>query len=173
MCCAVAQVYDGHDGDEVSTMLADVLHGNVCDAPEFDSDPVTALMTGFQHTDDILVATHTPDTLKSGSTAVVVLLRRIPGQLTTLYCGNVGDSRCVCDPGRVSVANVPGFWSNTRVWKGREGGWARLSCAVEIQSFTRWCCDPDGRQPSFLPCLAHDHLQGRAQSQRHCSGAVL
>ena len=40
-------VYDGHDGDEVSKILAEQLHKFVRQAPDFDTDPVAALMTGF------------------------------------------------------------------------------------------------------------------------------
>ena len=40
-------VYDGHDGDEVSKMLGEQLHMFVQQAPDFDTDPVAALMTGF------------------------------------------------------------------------------------------------------------------------------
>ena len=49
-----------------------------------------------QMCDDTIVATHTPASLKSGSTAVVVLMRRgVSGEPTRLYCANVGDSKAV------------------------------------------------------------------------------
>ena len=55
--------------------------------------------------DDTIVASHTPETLKSGSTAVVVLMRRgaADGEPTTLYCANVGDSRAVLCRSGVAV----------------------------------------------------------------------
>jgi hypothetical protein len=41
-------VYDGHEGDGVSAILAETLHVHVTSAAEFHTDPVAALMTGFQ-----------------------------------------------------------------------------------------------------------------------------
>lgn len=98
-------VYDGHEGKEVSTMLADSLHVHVRSAPEFDTDPVAALVTGFQTLDATIVSSHTPDTLRSGSTAVVVYLRRdvAPLRSIRLYCANVGDSRAVLCRSGVAV----------------------------------------------------------------------
>ncbi len=51
----------------------------------------------LQMCDDDILATHTPETLKSGSTAVVVLIRRTGTATdpTTIYCANVGDSKAV------------------------------------------------------------------------------
>jgi protein phosphatase PTC1 len=51
------------------------------------------------------MAMHTPATLKSGSTAVVVLMRRgnTADDPTTLYCANVGDSKAVLCRSGVAV----------------------------------------------------------------------
>ncbi len=38
-------VYDGHEGCEVSKVLAEKLHVYLCDSVEFDVDPVSALVS--------------------------------------------------------------------------------------------------------------------------------
>eukprot|EP00742_Colponemidia_sp_Colp-10_P000580 GILJ01000634.1.p1 GENE.GILJ01000634.1~~GILJ01000634.1.p1 ORF type:complete len:431 (+),score=61.09 GILJ01000634.1:46-1338(+) len=84
-------VMDGHgfQGQDVSGQVKRRLPINVAAEANLQSDPVTALFTGFQKTNEELFRSSI-DISFSGSTTVSCLIRG-----KKIYCANVGDSRAI------------------------------------------------------------------------------
>lgn len=83
-------IYDGHMGKECCNFLRDNLHTYIINDPAFPSDPIKAMLNGFNKAEDIFTEHAVKSNLKSGSCAIVIL---IVGKVC--YLANLGDSRAV------------------------------------------------------------------------------
>lgn len=83
-------VYDGHSGVDASNFAATHLHCHLARNKNIATDPSLALKEAFEKTDECFVAKAKREGLRSGSTAVAVL---ISGE--SLYVAWLGDSQVV------------------------------------------------------------------------------
>uniref|UniRef100_A0A0N5A867 protein-serine/threonine phosphatase n=1 Tax=Syphacia muris TaxID=451379 RepID=A0A0N5A867_9BILA len=90
-------VYDGHGGSAVSEYAGNHLHKLIVTNPAYVEGRIEeGIKQGFLALDEMIRNDKTMKLDKSGSTAVVVIIKD-----NKIYCGNVGDSRAV-----VSVRGV-------------------------------------------------------------------
>lgn len=106
--CALLGVFDGHSGTSTSQHLAEVLPTRLAaDGGALVEHPKAHMRKVFTNIDAELV--HTAEEAgctKSGSTANVVFIRGESKEcnVRTIFCGNVGDSRCVLSRGGKALA---------------------------------------------------------------------
>ncbi|XP_032367149.1 protein phosphatase 1F isoform X1 [Etheostoma spectabile] len=84
--CAYYALFDGHGGVDAATFAATHLHVSLSKQEALRSDTATAFKTAFKHTDDIFKSKAKRERLRSGTTAVAVLIQ---GQeLTVAWLGD-------------------------------------------------------------------------------------
>lgn len=83
-------IFDGHGGGEVSKFLQEYFHTYMKQLLPFD-DYFKGFLNLFRLLDEKIKSLNVPT---MGSTGTVVFIEKIKGK-KTIYCANVGDSRCI------------------------------------------------------------------------------
>ena len=94
--------FDGHGqyGHDVSRYCKKYLEANLCNHPSFPSDVKRAVLETIMGLDDSILAAPHIDTIFSGTTMSLIILREM-----MVYVANLGDSRVVA--GRCPILFVP------------------------------------------------------------------
>ena len=151
-------VFDGHGacGDKVSQFTAEKVPELLEKHPKLKLNPATALEEAFVTVDRNLKEDATIDAELSGTTAVVVLLRKDAAKGTiTAYTANAGDSRAVVATTR--------RWRQTRCADGRRSARARLS---PPRPASAPCASPCGSPPPLCAQSTWTSRRTRSPTRR-------
>ncbi|XP_041461693.1 probable protein phosphatase 2C T23F11.1 [Lytechinus variegatus] len=84
-------VYDGHGGAKVARYAGEHLHRKLTNQPTYKTGNIhLAIRESFLNLDEDMLKDETMKDEPAGTTALVAVLKN-----NKVYCGNVGDSRCV------------------------------------------------------------------------------
>jgi len=83
-------VYDGHGGKNAADITAELLHKNIIEDPSFLEDISSAIKTGFERTDKLILEQATKGKWANGTTTVTCFIVN-----NLLIISNTGDSEAV------------------------------------------------------------------------------
>ncbi|KAL5012876.1 hypothetical protein ScPMuIL_011427 [Solemya velum] len=119
-------VFDGHGGAKIAQYAGVHLHNVIVSQPSYAQNRIAdAITNGFLSLDEEMLKDETMKDELAGTTALVVILKN-----SKIYCGNVGDSRCLASVRGVveqlSYDHKPGNDKETRRIVAA-GGWVEFN----------------------------------------------
>jgi len=119
-------VYDGHGGAKVAQYCGENVHSKIVNDPAYRrGDIPAAIKGGFLSIDQEMLSDESMKDEMAGTTACTVILKG-----SKLYCGNVGDSRCIaCIRGQAEALSYDHKPSNDSETKRiiAAGGWVEFN----------------------------------------------